>query len=114
MGEFLNFQSRLVEMPVYKYFGYPAKFHGKPLFHILCHLKVLHPTLTPSPPSPPSPPLTSLTSPQEFGKGRIVTRTSHLAEAAHPALPSFYRILWAQVRLVCWGPALTPALPRSP
>ena len=27
-------------MPVYKYFGYPARFHGKPLFHILCHLKV--------------------------------------------------------------------------
>jgi len=61
-------------MPIYKYFGYPAKFHGKPLFHILCHLK-------------------------EFGKGRIVTRTSHLADPALPALPalpSFYRILWAQ------------------
>ena len=30
------------KMPVYKYFGYPARFHGKPLFHIICHLKVSH------------------------------------------------------------------------
>ena len=27
-------------MPVYKYFGAPAKYHGKPLFHILSNLKV--------------------------------------------------------------------------
>lgn len=58
-------------MPVYKYFGYQARFHGKPLFHILCNLK-------------------------EFGKGRIVTRSTHEVEPQHKQLPSFYRILWAQ------------------
>jgi len=58
-------------MPVYKYFGYPARFHGKPLFHILCHLK-------------------------EFGKGRVLVRSSHEVEPTHTKQPSFYRILWAQ------------------
>jgi len=58
-------------MPVYKYFGHPARFHGKPLFHILCNLK-------------------------KFGEGRIVTRTQHEMEKDYKELPSFYRILWAQ------------------
>jgi hypothetical protein len=71
-------------MPMYKYFGYPARFHGKPLFHLLCNLK-------------------------EFGRGRVVTRTSHQPEPGRPALPSFYRILWAQV-----GPAGATASSRSP
>jgi len=55
-------------MPAYKYFGKPAIYHGKPLFHILCNLK-------------------------DFGKGRIVTRTIFEKDST---LPSFYRILWAQ------------------
>jgi len=58
-------------MPVYKYFGQPAKYHGKPLFHILANLK-------------------------DFGKGRIVTRSSFETEPSHQKQPSFYRILWAQ------------------
>jgi len=58
-------------MPVYKYFGHPAKYHGKPLFHILCNLK-------------------------DFGKGRIVTRSVFEKEPSQSELPSFYRILWAQ------------------
>jgi len=58
-------------MPIYKYFGQPAKYHGKPLFHILCNLK-------------------------EFGKGRIVTRSAFEKEPTQSELPSFYRILWAQ------------------
>ena len=39
-------------MPVTQYFGQPARYHGKPLFHILCNLS-------------------------QFGKGRIVTRSSY-------------------------------------
>lgn len=54
-------------MPVYKYFGSPAIYHGKSLFHILCNLK-------------------------EFGAGRIVTRSTFDSEAS----PCFYRILFAQ------------------
>ena len=59
-------------MPVYKYFGYPAKYHGKPLFHILSNLK-------------------------NFGVGRIITRSSYETEDK-PTVggPSFYRILWVQ------------------
>jgi len=53
-------------MPVYKYFGAPAKYHGKPLFHILSNLK-------------------------GFGKGRIITRAGFQDEK-----PSFYRVLFAQ------------------
>eukprot|EP00088_Acartia_fossae_P011130 TRINITY_DN15596_c0_g1_i1.p1 TRINITY_DN15596_c0_g1~~TRINITY_DN15596_c0_g1_i1.p1 ORF type:complete len:225 (+),score=51.59 TRINITY_DN15596_c0_g1_i1:137-811(+) len=53
-------------MPVYKYFGNPAKFHGKPLFHILSNLK-------------------------NFGRGRIITRAGFKDEQ-----PSFYRVLFAQ------------------
>jgi len=58
-------------MPVYKYFGQPAKYHGKPLFHILSNLK-------------------------NFGVGRIITRPSYQAEDKHVEAPSFYRILWVQ------------------
>ena len=58
-------------MPVYKYFGYPAQFHGKPLFHILSNLK-------------------------NFGVGRIITRSSYETEDKQVAGPSFYRILWVQ------------------
>jgi len=58
-------------MPIYKYFGKPAKYHGKPLFHILANLK-------------------------NFGQGRIVTRSSYEAEPSQEKHPSFYRILWAQ------------------
>eukprot|EP00092_Neocalanus_flemingeri_P037497 GFUD01040830.1.p1 GENE.GFUD01040830.1~~GFUD01040830.1.p1 ORF type:complete len:262 (+),score=80.19 GFUD01040830.1:651-1436(+) len=58
-------------MPVYKYFGHPAKYHGKPLFHILCNLK-------------------------DFGKGRVVTRSVFEKDPSQSELPSFYRILWAQ------------------
>jgi len=58
-------------MPVFKYFGYPARFHGKPLFHILCNLK-------------------------GFGKGRIITRATYELEKTHEEQPSFYKILWAQ------------------
>lgn len=58
-------------MPVYKYFGQPAKYHGKPLFHILSNLK-------------------------NFGVGRIITRSSFEAEPEHADRPSFYRILWVQ------------------
>jgi len=58
-------------MPVYKYFGQPAKYHGKPLFHILANLK-------------------------NFGKGRIVTRSQFDSDPQQPISPSFYRILWAQ------------------
>ena len=59
-------------MPVYKYFGFPAKYHGKPLFHILSNLK-------------------------NFGVGRIITRSSYETEDK-PTVggPSFYRILWVQ------------------
>jgi len=57
-------------MPLYKYFGNPAIYHGKPLFHILCNLK-------------------------DFGKGRIVTRTVFKNDTDSDK-PSFYRILWAQ------------------
>lgn len=53
-------------MPVYKYFGAPAKYHGKPLFHVLSNLK-------------------------EFGKGRIISRAGFQDEK-----PSFYRVLFAQ------------------
>ena len=55
-------------MPVYKYFGHPARFHGKPLLHILCNLK-------------------------EMGRGRVVCRVSEEGDLKGP---SFYRILWAQ------------------
>jgi len=58
-------------MPVYKYFGTPAKYHGKPLFHILSNLK-------------------------NFGVGRIIARSSFEAEVTHAEKPSFYRILWVQ------------------
>jgi len=54
-------------MPIYKYFGSPAIYHGKSLFHILCNLK-------------------------QFGVGRIVTRAAYDKDP----LPSFYRILFAQ------------------
>jgi len=53
-------------MPITKYFGAPAKYHGKPLFHILTNLK-------------------------NFGKGRIITRAGFNDEK-----PSFYRVLFAQ------------------
>jgi len=53
-------------MPIYKYFGHPAKYHGKPLFHILSNLK-------------------------NFGQGRIITRAGFKDEK-----PSFYRVLFAQ------------------
>jgi len=53
-------------MPVHKYFGAPAKYHGKPLFHILSNLK-------------------------NFGRGRIITRAGFKEEK-----PSFYRVLFAQ------------------
>ncbi|XP_023330325.1 uncharacterized protein LOC111702785 [Eurytemora carolleeae] len=53
-------------MPIYKYFGAAAKYHGKPLFHILSNLK-------------------------EFGKGRIISRAGFKDEK-----PSFYRVLFAQ------------------
>jgi len=56
-------------MPVYKYFGHPAKYHGKPLMHILCNLKNL-------------------------GTGRVISRVSQEAEPGQG--PSFYRVLWAQ------------------
>lgn len=56
-------------MPVYKYFGNPARYHGKPLMHLLCNLK-------------------------ETGRGRIVSRVSHEVDQASG--PSFYRVLWAQ------------------
>ena len=58
-------------MPIYKYFGHPAKFHGKPLFHILSNLK-------------------------NFGVGRIITRSSYETEETKSQAPSFYRILWVQ------------------
>ena len=58
-------------MPVYKYFGKPAIYQGKPLFHILSNLK-------------------------NFGVGRIIARSSFEAEPTHNDKPSFYRILWAQ------------------
>ena len=58
-------------MPVYKYFGFPAQHHGKPLFHILSNLK-------------------------NFGVGRIITRSSYETEEKKVAGPSFYRILWVQ------------------
>ena len=60
-------------MPVYKYFGHPAKYHGKPLFHILSNLK-------------------------NFGVGRIITRSSYETEDKQVDIagPSFYRILWVQ------------------
>jgi len=58
-------------MPIYKYFGQPAKYHGKPLFHILANLK-------------------------DFGRGRIVTRSVFDADPEQSHKPSFYRILWAQ------------------
>jgi len=58
-------------MPVYKYFGKPALYHGKPLFHILSNLK-------------------------NFGVGRIISRSSFEAEPSHNEKPSFYRILWVQ------------------
>jgi len=54
-------------MPIYKYFGSPALYHGKSLFHILCNLK-------------------------DFGRGRIVTRATYEKEVK----PCFYRILFAQ------------------
>lgn len=54
-------------MPAYKYFGSPAIYHGKSLFHILCNLK-------------------------EFGVGRVVTRSTFDSEKS----PCFYRILFAQ------------------
>jgi len=53
-------------MPIIQYFGRPAKYHGKPLFHILSNLK-------------------------NFGRGRIITRANFKDEK-----PSFYRILFAQ------------------
>lgn len=53
-------------MPITKFFGAPAKYHGKPLFHILSNLK-------------------------NFGKGRIITRAGFKDEK-----PSFYRVLFAQ------------------
>jgi len=56
-------------MPVYKYFGHPARFHGKPLMHLLTNLK-------------------------EFGRGRIISRTSWDVDVTSG--PSFYRVLWAQ------------------
>jgi len=56
-------------MPVYKYFGHPAKYGGRPLMHLLCNLKGL-------------------------GRGRVVSRLSE--EAGASKAPSFYRILWAQ------------------
>merc|ERR1712107_510723 len=62
---------KVKKIPVYKYFGNPAKYHGKPLFHILSNLK-------------------------NFGVGRIITRSSFEAEAEHVDKPSFYRILWVQ------------------
>ena len=34
---------------------------------------------------------------QEFGKGRVLVRSSHEVEPNHSSQPSFYRILWAQV-----------------
>jgi hypothetical protein len=49
-------------MPIYKYFGAPARYHGKSLFHIICNLK-------------------------DFGRGRIITRTSFSMDEK----PSFYR-----------------------
>jgi len=58
-------------MPIYKYFGKPAKYHGKPLFHILSNLK-------------------------NFGVGRVIARSSFEAEPEHVDQPSFYRILWVQ------------------
>lgn len=60
-------------MPVYKYFGFPAKYHGKPLFHILSNLK-------------------------NFGVGRIITRSSYETEDKQLVAggPSFYRVLWVQ------------------
>jgi hypothetical protein len=54
-------------MPIYQYFGNPAKFHGKPLFHILSNLK-------------------------NFGRGRIITRAGFKGDEK----PSFYRVLFAQ------------------
>ena len=54
-------------MPIYKYFGSPAIYHGKSLFHILCNLK-------------------------HFGVGRIITRAAYDKDP----LPSFYKILFAQ------------------
>jgi len=54
-------------MPIYKYFGAPARYHGKSLFHIICNLK-------------------------DFGKGRIITRAAFSKDEK----PSFYRILFAQ------------------
>lgn len=54
-------------MPIYKYFGAPARYHGKSLFHIISNLK-------------------------EFGRGRILTRASFSQDEK----PSFYRILFAQ------------------
>lgn len=56
-------------MPIYKYFGHPARYHGKPLMHLLTNLK-------------------------EFGRGRIISRTSWDADVKSG--PSFYRVLWAQ------------------
>lgn len=53
-------------MPIIKYFGAPAKYHGLPLFHILSNLK-------------------------NFGRGRIITRANFKDEK-----PSFYRVLFAQ------------------
>ena len=58
-------------MPIYKYFGHPAKYHGKPLLHILSNLK-------------------------NFGVGRIIARSSFEKEPSHGDQPSFYRILWVQ------------------
>jgi len=54
-------------MPIYQYFGHPARFHGKPLFHILSNLK-------------------------NFGRGRIITRAGFKEDEN----PSFYRVLFAQ------------------
>lgn len=54
-------------MPIYQYFGHPAKYHGKPLFHILSNLK-------------------------NFGQGRIITRAGFKGDEK----PSFYRVLFAQ------------------
>jgi len=56
-------------MPVHKYFGHPARYHGKPLMHLLTNLK-------------------------EFGRGRIISRTSWDSDITSG--PSFYRVLWAQ------------------
>jgi len=64
-------QKAELKMPIYKYFGTPAKYHGKPLFHILSNLK-------------------------NFGVGRVVTRSSFEEEPEHKNKPSFYRILWVQ------------------